>query len=734
MRRLLLLAALLGSLAAPIALGQTEPDTLRGTITDPAGAPLDSAIVTVADWPSDTTGADGRYEVRGFPATTVDDGVPDRRFSFEGVYPNPLSSRFQFCADITEPSELEMRVFDMLGRRVYESAKAVAAGRLCEVVDLGVLPDGVYAFQLRVGDDVATRKITHLQSAPSTAGAPSTSDSASGQTRGADLRGEAVEITVARPGYEDIAVSEELPDDGVRDFEMAYDENKQYMVVRTGSYPVSDAHLAWDFDGDGTPDAEGSTDEAGRGVVLAPYRGPSVFTVQKAGYTDTVIEDFFFGAPSYTVDLGAHLPFQASALVTHQGAGLEGVLVTAACTLHGEEYTTSDVTDASGVADLSLSFDGLRRGGSYALPCVLTTEADSFYDRDVSLDLEHGSTVELPVVSHPSFVINSVSAVQWDEALAGEVLVEGVEVFDENRQIIPSGAVSMDADGRVFFYAEVALDASTDMFVKPSADGFTEGFAAWHGAVGAMSHPYEGRLIFTWRHEPRPLTVAADSLIASSESGEPIEISAYVLPNHVYESGLLRNHFRFKTGADPDLADWTEETYTAPGDVYSSRRFDIKPVTLVVNDVPYTPSEELGQLIDVARDRIVYEVIGEGTNWDLSWSRLPLDSPDFAYQRYQVWPGGDLGGTNSTVDLEDGVLQWGQLTFNSLVLPSDRDVISEMYEGMFNVQSTSGTDFFLTDGNGVPQPFQSTYDQTAFNLAFGANSTWTAKPDFSRFD
>lgn len=112
-----------------------------------------------------TAGSDTRvttfvYEATGISgvATDPDDGAIPKSTSAGAVFPNPASSHAALPFELDRESEVDIRLYDLLGRQVL----AVRSGRLSAGTheagfDAGSIPAGRYFVHARLGDRVHTR-------------------------------------------------------------------------------------------------------------------------------------------------------------------------------------------------------------------------------------------------------------------------------------------------------------------------------------------------------------------------------------------------------------------------------------------------------------------------------------------------------------------------------------------------------------------------------------------------
>ncbi len=75
------------------------------------------------------------------------------------VYPNPSSGIFTILGNDFLGKEIQLRLFDLGGRLVWQSQTSPRFGRVQEVMDLSKFPKGMYSLQIIDGQEVRTKKI-----------------------------------------------------------------------------------------------------------------------------------------------------------------------------------------------------------------------------------------------------------------------------------------------------------------------------------------------------------------------------------------------------------------------------------------------------------------------------------------------------------------------------------------------------------------------------------------------
>ena len=119
--------------------------------------------------PVHTYAANGDYEVCLYYGTSCVDtfcdsvsvsaivGIENHDISEFGVWPNPTQGRLNIGASFTSSEEIEIKVTDLMGRRVYFNHEAVAAGYFEKEIDLTGLATGGYMVSVASGNDFVSR-------------------------------------------------------------------------------------------------------------------------------------------------------------------------------------------------------------------------------------------------------------------------------------------------------------------------------------------------------------------------------------------------------------------------------------------------------------------------------------------------------------------------------------------------------------------------------------------------
>ena len=128
-----------------------DPTAINGT---PYGQPLRS----------------GRYltqtydPVSLFSSTGVAEETVPGRFSLEGNYPNPFNPQTTIRYTLPEAADVELVVYDVLGREVAVLvSEQQAAGKYEQVFSAADLPSGLYVYVLQAGDNRAAGKMIVVQ-------------------------------------------------------------------------------------------------------------------------------------------------------------------------------------------------------------------------------------------------------------------------------------------------------------------------------------------------------------------------------------------------------------------------------------------------------------------------------------------------------------------------------------------------------------------------------------------
>jgi hypothetical protein len=99
------------------------------------------------------------------PQTGIEEmgGLP-REFALNQNYPNPFNASTRIEFDLPEPAEVEMAVFDILGRRIITLLKGPKQpGRYSLTWDAGDVPSGIYFARLQAGSRTDSIRMTLLK-------------------------------------------------------------------------------------------------------------------------------------------------------------------------------------------------------------------------------------------------------------------------------------------------------------------------------------------------------------------------------------------------------------------------------------------------------------------------------------------------------------------------------------------------------------------------------------------
>lgn len=99
------------------------------------------------------------YTFRTTATSNEEEAIPSA-IQLHQNYPNPFNPTTQIAYQLSEASDVELSIFNMLGQeiRVLESERK-AAGNYTVTFDASALNSGVYIYQLKAGQEVITRKL-----------------------------------------------------------------------------------------------------------------------------------------------------------------------------------------------------------------------------------------------------------------------------------------------------------------------------------------------------------------------------------------------------------------------------------------------------------------------------------------------------------------------------------------------------------------------------------------------
>jgi len=99
--------------------------------------------------------------VRSGTSTSAEDERPSTTFRLHGHFPEPATDTVNIQVDLALAGQLQVRVFDMLGREVAATAFMKEAGAGQDVpVDVGDLSAGKYIYSVTAGPSTATGLLT----------------------------------------------------------------------------------------------------------------------------------------------------------------------------------------------------------------------------------------------------------------------------------------------------------------------------------------------------------------------------------------------------------------------------------------------------------------------------------------------------------------------------------------------------------------------------------------------
>ncbi len=93
--------------------------------------------------------------------TTAGEGEAITEFALAAPAPNPTSATATISFDVPTATDVNVFVYDLLGRRVATLAQGqTAAGRHSVRLDAGAFAPGVYVVRMSAGTFTATRRVT----------------------------------------------------------------------------------------------------------------------------------------------------------------------------------------------------------------------------------------------------------------------------------------------------------------------------------------------------------------------------------------------------------------------------------------------------------------------------------------------------------------------------------------------------------------------------------------------
>ena len=104
------------------------------------------------------------YSVSDPRAVGLDEqGVIPSDLSIASLYPNPSPGPVRFSYTLPDPADVQIFVYDMLGRNVMQIDRHQAAGMHEHLLDFNPFANGLYTIQLRVGEFSEARQVLKIQ-------------------------------------------------------------------------------------------------------------------------------------------------------------------------------------------------------------------------------------------------------------------------------------------------------------------------------------------------------------------------------------------------------------------------------------------------------------------------------------------------------------------------------------------------------------------------------------------
>ncbi len=90
----------------------------------------------------------------------IEEAAPPRTFSLAQNYPNPFNPTTHIAYALERPGFVELQVYDLHGRRLQTLVSSFQhAGEHAVTFEAGVLPSGVYLYELAVGEAVERKRM-----------------------------------------------------------------------------------------------------------------------------------------------------------------------------------------------------------------------------------------------------------------------------------------------------------------------------------------------------------------------------------------------------------------------------------------------------------------------------------------------------------------------------------------------------------------------------------------------
>lgn len=103
-------------------------------------------------------------KVNGIEVQELEEGNSEKEEQLLTAYPNPFNPTTTIKFTLPQKADVSLRVFDLLGREVAELVRGEReAGEHQTRFDASQLSTGVYIYQLRVGNDIITKKMTLIK-------------------------------------------------------------------------------------------------------------------------------------------------------------------------------------------------------------------------------------------------------------------------------------------------------------------------------------------------------------------------------------------------------------------------------------------------------------------------------------------------------------------------------------------------------------------------------------------
>ena len=84
-------------------------------------------------------------------------------FEVAALYPNPSTGPVRLTYNLSNPTDVEIMVYDMLGRNVLHVSEYRATGMQEHVLDFNPLANGLYVIQVKAGEYTDVRQILKIR-------------------------------------------------------------------------------------------------------------------------------------------------------------------------------------------------------------------------------------------------------------------------------------------------------------------------------------------------------------------------------------------------------------------------------------------------------------------------------------------------------------------------------------------------------------------------------------------